>query len=177
MPLPVRKKEMKKEFAKLSRVEQEKVELEYHRMKPAGFDRLMAGAKPHSPDAIRLPKECIYCGATEKLTKDHIPPKNLFAKPRPTNLITVPCCQTCNESFSQDDEYLQMIMHTRLETGGHPELLKLKGLAKSLKRQESIGFHKRIRDSIFTAEVVSKETGYISDQRRLCEFRENDWRE
>jgi len=52
-------KEMKREFAKLSRVEQEKVELEYHRMQPEEFDKLMAGAKPHSPDVIRLPRRLV----------------------------------------------------------------------------------------------------------------------
>jgi hypothetical protein len=50
---------MKREFAKLSRVEQEKVELEYHRTKPEAFDKLMARAKPHSPDAIRLPHHLV----------------------------------------------------------------------------------------------------------------------
>lgn len=50
---------MKREFAKLSKVEQESVELEYHRAKPDGFDTLMAGAKPHSPDAIRLPRRLV----------------------------------------------------------------------------------------------------------------------
>jgi hypothetical protein len=52
-------KEMKKEFAKLSRGAQERVELEYHGMKPEEFDKLMAGAKPHSPDTIRLPRRMV----------------------------------------------------------------------------------------------------------------------
>jgi hypothetical protein len=106
--------------------------------------------------------ECVYCGSTENLTKDHIPPKNLFAKPRPTNLITVPSCESCNASFQMDDEYLQMVLHARLETGGHPELLKLKPtLAKSLRRRESVGFHRRIRNSMFKAELISKEGIYL----------------
>lgn len=50
---------MKRKIAKLSRVEQEKVELGYHRTKPEVFDKLMAGAKPHSPDAIRLPHRLV----------------------------------------------------------------------------------------------------------------------
>lgn len=37
---------MKKKFAKPSKVDQEKVELEYHRQQPEEFDKLMAGAKP-----------------------------------------------------------------------------------------------------------------------------------
>lgn len=52
-------KEMKREFAKLSKAEQEKVELEYHQTKPEAFDELMAGATPHSPDAIRLPHRLV----------------------------------------------------------------------------------------------------------------------
>jgi hypothetical protein len=50
---------MKKKLSKLSRLEQEKVELEYHRMQPEEFDELMAGAKPHSPDVIRLPQRLV----------------------------------------------------------------------------------------------------------------------
>jgi hypothetical protein len=50
---------MKRELAKLSRVEREKVELAYHRKQPKGFDGLMAGAKPHSPDVIRLPQRLV----------------------------------------------------------------------------------------------------------------------
>ncbi|MFS8084460.1 MAG: hypothetical protein ACMG6H_02445 [Acidobacteriota bacterium] len=36
---------MKKQFAKLSKAEQEKVELEYHRMKPEDFEKAMSRAK------------------------------------------------------------------------------------------------------------------------------------
>jgi hypothetical protein len=46
---------MKKKFGKLPKEEQEKRELEYHRMKPKELDQLMTGAKRHSPPAIRLP--------------------------------------------------------------------------------------------------------------------------
>ena len=42
---------MKKQFAKLSKAKQEKVELEYRRMKPEDFDETMAQAKPHKPAA------------------------------------------------------------------------------------------------------------------------------
>jgi len=42
---------MKQQFAKLSKAEQERVELEYHRMKPEDFDEAMSRAKPHKPEA------------------------------------------------------------------------------------------------------------------------------
>jgi hypothetical protein len=63
---------------------------------------------------LRLPKRCYVCGKTAeetpegKLTKDHLPPKNLFPKPRPANLITVPCCYSCNNSAHNDDEYFRI---------------------------------------------------------------------
>jgi hypothetical protein len=53
---------------------------------------------------------CVYCGISGPLTKDHVPPKCLFPRPRPTDLITVPACETCNGSFSTDDEYFRIAM-------------------------------------------------------------------
>lgn len=48
---------------------------------------------------------CYNCGkSAKKLSRDHIPPKCFFRPPLPTDLITVPCCKKCNESFSLDDE-------------------------------------------------------------------------
>jgi len=50
---------------------------------------------------------CVYCGQTElKLTRDHVPPKCLFQRPRP-KLITVPACHACNDAFKLDDEYFR----------------------------------------------------------------------
>ncbi len=49
-------------------------------------------------------KQCYLCGAVENLTRDHIPPESFFISPRPSNLITVPCCRSCNASYAKDDE-------------------------------------------------------------------------
>ena len=46
---------MKKTFGKLTKREQEKVEAEYHRMKPDDFDEIMSTATRQSPNAVRLP--------------------------------------------------------------------------------------------------------------------------
>ena len=45
---------MKKQFGKLSKSEQEKVESDYHRMKPEEFGKVMSRAESHSPNAIHL---------------------------------------------------------------------------------------------------------------------------
>jgi hypothetical protein len=46
---------------------------------------------------------CAYCGAPAT-TRDHVPPKNLFLRPRPSNLITVDSCNDCNNGNSANDE-------------------------------------------------------------------------
>lgn len=50
---------MKKQFSKLSKTAQEKIELAYHQMKPEDFDQQMADAKTHSPAAVRLPARLV----------------------------------------------------------------------------------------------------------------------
>jgi hypothetical protein len=42
-------------------------------------------------------------------TVDHVPPRCLFFDPKPSNLITVPCCQVCNVIFGKDDELLKTV--------------------------------------------------------------------
>jgi hypothetical protein len=51
----------------------------------------------------RPPRLCAYCGETRGLTKDHVPPRGVFPKPRSADLITVPCCGRCNQGFSRTD--------------------------------------------------------------------------
>lgn len=65
---------------------------------------------------------CTYCGLHREITDDHIPPKNLFPKPLPQNLITVPSCMICNEGTSKDDEYFRLILSLRDETFDHPSV-------------------------------------------------------
>src|SRR5437764_2311666 len=52
--------------------------------------------------------KCYLCGAADRVTRDHIPPKGLFPRPRPSNLHTLPCCESCNNRASADDEYFRL---------------------------------------------------------------------
>lgn len=65
-------------------------------------------------------QQCIYCGKKEANTKDHVPPKNFFAKPRPSNLITVPSCDGCNNKYGKDDERIRNIITSIDATEVHP---------------------------------------------------------
>jgi len=64
--------------------------------------------------------ECIYCGARDNLTDDHVPPKALFPEPRPSDLITVPACLQCNKSYEKDDEYFRIAVLAQIEPDRDP---------------------------------------------------------
>lgn len=68
-------------------------------------------------------KECYLCGATSDLTRDHLPPKSFFPKPRPNNLITVACCKTCNNNFSKDDEYFRVAASALINSNSSGRLI------------------------------------------------------
>lgn len=53
---------------------------------------------------------CLYCGANAN-SREHVPPISVFKKPYPQNLITVPACQCCNNSYSQDERYLFQLLN------------------------------------------------------------------
>lgn len=109
-----------------------------------------------------MAKSCIYCGSGEDLTRDHIPPKTLFPKPRPSNLITVPCCKNCNGSFSLDDEYFQIMLSLRIDVHKKDSVQKnWKKILRGLKRSESAGFYKSIMSSIKKRNVKTKDGIYL----------------
>ena len=64
-------------------------------------------------------KTCIYCGMRNAVELDHVPPKCFFPTPRPSNLITVPSCAQCNDSFSKDDERVRNLITSSENTEQH----------------------------------------------------------
>ncbi len=55
---------------------------------------------------MREGRSCYLCGKPAT-TKDHVPPKALFPKPRPSSLHTLPCCTSCNTAYSFDEEHFR----------------------------------------------------------------------
>ncbi len=53
----------------------------------------------------RLLGVCVYCGKAPS-TRDHIPSRVLLDEPFPDNLPVADCCETCNDGFSLDEQYL-----------------------------------------------------------------------
>jgi hypothetical protein len=50
---------MKKQFAKLPKVERERIEAQYHKMSSQDFDERMSRAKRPNPGAVRLPPKLV----------------------------------------------------------------------------------------------------------------------
>ena len=65
--------------------------------------------------------ECVYCGEWRELTHDHVPPRSLFSKPRPSDLITVPSCRPCNGGASKDDEYFRLMIQLGIDRERFPK--------------------------------------------------------
>ncbi|MCY3770783.1 MAG: hypothetical protein OXG98_01975 [Gemmatimonadetes bacterium] len=117
---------------------------------------------------------CVYCGSQEKSTKDHIPPKCLFAD-LPDDLITVDSCKTCNNGASKDDEYLRDLLIRERRTENHSEARKVRQkFYRALQREESRGYTKSIVDNIVPLDVftqagiyIGSAGGYEVDHERL----------
>lgn len=112
---------------------------------------------------------CVYCGRNRPLTKDHIPPKNLYSKPRPSNLITVPCCEKCNLQASKDDEYfrLNIIMRDKIEGVSEAESLQ-RTVFRSLNRKEAGGLKQDLINRI-DVEPSFTPSGIFTGVRNIYE--------
>lgn len=101
---------------------------------------------------------CIYCGQSTSDTKDHIPPLCFFPKPRPNNLITVPCCQYCNNKLGKDDERVRNLITSLSNTEQHigikDQLSEKRN--RSLERKKGRSNFEHLLNSIYMAEIKSE---------------------
>lgn len=105
--------------------------------------------------------KCAYCGSNNPKTKDHIPPKGLYPKPLPKNLITVPCCKSCHKGTSEDDLYFRSVLLTASNLVSDEKAMKqLDHAVKSLAQPKRAKLANFIVNSIVEPEIVS-EAGII----------------
>lgn len=93
--------------------------------------------------------KCVYCGVKDATTRDHVPPRSFYAPPLTSDLITVPSCFVCNNTFGKDDEYIRNIFIS-LDTTEHiPGLWQLrKSMWDSFARTQSQGLIYKIYNNI-----------------------------
>jgi hypothetical protein len=120
-------------------------------------------------------KSCIYCGSFENITRDHVPPKNIFPDPKPGNLITVPSCKKCNQTAGKDDEYFRLAFSIRYDLFLHEEIQKNWGKVKrGLSRKEGKGLRIDLMNNLKILDAYSKGgiylgkvPGYNVDMKRI----------
>jgi hypothetical protein len=118
---------------------------------------------------------CTYCGRPNPTSVDHVPPRSLFAKPRPSNLVTVPSREPCNVGASQDDEYFRLTIALRHDLD-HPDAnAAMDAAVRSLSRPEARGLWTDLMKSSREVElrtrgglIVGRTSVYFPDVRRLC---------
>jgi hypothetical protein len=104
---------------------------------------------------------CAYCGKNGPLTRDHIPPKSLFAKPLPPDLITVGCCFECNNDPSKDDEYFRLALSIRYDVDRSQAKDAAESALRSLRRKEQQGFTRSFLSSTREVDIYTKDGQYL----------------
>jgi hypothetical protein len=115
---------------------------------------------------------CTYCGRVRKLTDDHVPPKLFLAKPYPPNLVTVPACRSCNESFQHDDEYTRLIICHHPDVARNPVGRLLAPAAfRSLQKPQAAAFARYVESqrslSLLFGPDGSRIAVVTADRRRI----------
>ncbi|MBN8605147.1 MAG: hypothetical protein J0M26_29390 [Planctomycetes bacterium] len=111
---------------------------------------------------------CVYCGETSGLTKEHAPPKTLFARPLPSDLITVKACIRCNGAGQPDIDYFKSRLAFHPLVAGTAVAGRLaQDTAAMLARPEAAGFMRGFVSSLArdgaSDFVMSVDMGRIHD--------------
>ncbi|ATC65476.1 hypothetical protein CMV30_16835 [Nibricoccus aquaticus] len=85
----------------------------------------------------RLINGCIHCAGPAD-TRDHIPSRSLLDQPFPENLPVIGCCQTCNQSFSKDEEYLVCLVDAVLSGSAEPDKISRPSVARILRNSPAL---------------------------------------
>lgn len=80
---------------------------------------------------------CVHCGGSTE-TRDHAPSLIFLDKPYPSNLSVLPCCDTCNQSFSKDEEYVACFIESVLAETTEPKEMKREKIIKIMNSSKSL---------------------------------------
>ena len=95
---------------------------------------------------------CVYCGDRSG-TRDHIPSKVLLDKPYPSQLPVVPACETCNQSFSLDEQYLACVVEVASSRSVDADALRRRKVRRIMEKNREL--RDRIRASRTTNGTAS----------------------
>ncbi len=130
--------------------------------------------KPNRPTPVG---QCTYCGQIRERHDDHVPPECLFPAPKPSNLITVPCCEPCNREFGKDDEFFKTAISLTLDGKQSPHIQAvIDSSVRSLGRKNRDGYRAlflKNAQRVFvkdTAGVLVPTFAIGVDQERILRF-------
>ncbi len=108
---------------------------------------------------------CVFCGAKGKVTKDHVPPKNLFVGFPDEGLIKVPGCKSCNEGSSKDDEYFYAFLIPQDAIASHPQAQKLNRIVREkFDASERKGLEIRMYSQLHSKEIYTPAGIYLGQK-------------
>lgn len=125
---------------------------------------------------MNLPRKvgtCAYCGSVQGITRDHIPPRNLFPKPRSSDLITVPCCEACRDGWSDDDEYFRLHAISA-KVASNPSAKKIcTQIESSLQKANKKGYARMLLNNFCEVSIHSQDGIFLghADALRIDEKR------
>lgn len=113
---------------------------------------------------------CVYCGGSEE-TRDHVPSRVFLDEPYPGNLPVVPSCQSCNNSYSLDEEYLACLIECARSGSAIPTPITRPKIARILRNKVPLisrlaGAREECADGIYWAPEDKRVRNVISKLAR-----------
>lgn len=100
-------------------------------------------------------RQCAYCGAASE-TRDHVPPKGVFASPFPSDMITVPACRPCHATTSKDDVHFRDVLLSAAQLEHEPRAMRAReAVLRSLARSEQERYSATYVKTMVDVDVVS----------------------
>lgn len=112
---------------------------------------------------IRQSQACVYCGGGTE-TRDHVPSKVLLDQPYPENLPIVAACDSCNQSFSSDEEYLACLLECVLCGSTDPQKMQRSNVQRMLTARPAL----RARIERARKQLPEGRTAFDAEQDRVC---------
>lgn len=104
-------------------------------------------------------KDTCYCCGSIDTSREHLPPKCLFEKPRP-NLITVPSCDRHNSEKSKDDEYFRWFIATASSEDEKAKNLAKTKVIRAFKRKPAL-LHEIWRGKVKKIDIHAQDGTYL----------------
>jgi hypothetical protein len=119
-------------------------------------------------------EKCVYCGTDKNLTLDHVPPKLLLPQTYAGNLITVPACFPCNQSFQKDDEYMRTMLCIDVPASKNAAAQShLRAVLRSLQRPDARGFAEYLAKRANSSVILGQDGSPMGQVFELDKARAN----